>query len=286
MIQKTSIRFFNKKAVRAVWDDKNFCWLYSAVDVVSALVGSSNPRVYWNTLKTRNSQLSTFCRQLKLTASDGKRYSSDCLSQKGVESVLLALPGKYRAGFSDWIAGMASPLDEQSKMRAYELWDAPLLDDNLVGTVEGLRQIHAFLFDGLYDFAGKLRTKNISKGGFQFANCAYFDEILPNIEAMPDSSVAEIIDKYVEMNIAHPFMEGNGRATRIWLDMLLKKRVKKCVDWRLIDKKDYLQAMERSVVDSGCIRKLLMGALTGDIFNRELFMKGIDYSYYYEVVED
>lgn len=286
MIQKTSIRFFNKTAVRAVWDADDSRWLYSATDVVSALVGSSNPRVYWNTLKARNPQLSTFCRQLKLTAADGKRYATDCIPQKGVECMLLVLPGKYRAGFSDWIAGMASPLDEQSKMRAYELWDAPLLDEDLVGTVEGLRQIHAFLFDGLYDFAGKLRTKNISKGGFQFANCMFFDQILPGIEAMPDSTASEIIDKYVEMNIAHPFMEGNGRTTRIWLDMLLKKRVGMCIDWRRVDKADYLQAMERSVVDSGRIRELLLQALTDDVANRELFMKGIDYSYYYEVVDD
>ena len=244
MIQKTSIRFFNKTAVRAVWDSSDSSWLYSAVDVVAALVGSKNPRVYWNTLKTRNPQLSTFCRQLKLTAADGKQYATDCLTQKGVDSVLLVLPGKYRIGFADWIEGMASPLDERSKQRAYELWDSPILDSELVGTVEGLRQVHAFLFDGLYDFAGRIRTKNISKGGFQFANCAFFGDILPSIEALPDSTAEQIVDKYVEMNIAHPFMEGNGRATRIWLDMLLKRRLGKCVDWRLVGKKEYLAAME------------------------------------------
>lgn len=286
MIQKTSIRFFNKNAVRAVWDDSSSSWLYSAVDVIAALVGSKNPRVYWNALKNRNPQLFTFCRQLKLTATDGKRYSSDCLTQKGVDTVLLVLPGKYRAEFSDWIAGMASPLDERSKQRAYELWDSPILDQDLVGTVKGLRQIHAFLFDGLYDFAGKIRTKNISKGGFQFANCAFFGEILPSIDALPDLTEVQIVDKYVEMNIVHPFMEGNGRATRIWLDMLLKKRVGKCVDWRLIDKKEYLGAMEESVLDSARIHELIAGALVDDINDRELFMKGIDYSYYYEVVDE
>jgi cell filamentation protein len=150
----------------------------------------------------------------------------------------------------------------------------------------GLQQIHAFLFGGLYDFAGQIRTKNISKGGFQFANCRHFDEILPSIEAMPEGSIDEIVDKYVEMNIAHPFMEGNGRAMRIWLDMLLKARLSKCVDWRLIDKQDYLNAMECSVVDATDIQRLISAALTDEIDDRELFMKGIDYSYYYEEIDE
>lgn len=160
------------------------------------------------------------------------------------------------------------------------------LTGKLVGTVEGLRQVHAFLFDGLYDFAGQIRAKNISKGGFQFANCAFFGDILPSIDALPDSTAEQIVDKYVEMNIAHPFMEGNGRAARIWLDMLLKKRLGKCVDWRLVAKKEYLAAMEKSVVDSSRIHALIAAAPADDIDSRELFMKGIDYSYYYEVVDE
>ena len=286
MFTKTSIRYFNGKPVRAAWDSDGSEWLYSATDIVAALTGSANSRVYWNTFKARNPHLNAFCRQLKLTAADGKRYASDCLDQRGVDELLLVLPGKYRSGFAEWIQGKLSPLDEQSKHRAYELWESPLLDEGLAGTVEGLRQIHAFLFAGLYDFAGRIRTKNISKGGFQFANCRYFGEILARIEAMPETSVSEIIDKYVEMNIAHPFMEGNGRAMRIWLDMLFKKRLHLCVDWQLIDKKDYLAAMERSVVDAAPIRELIAGALTDAIDDREVFMKGIDYSYYYEEVEE
>ena len=179
-----------------------------------------------------------------------------------------------------------NPLDDQSKRRAYELWDSPVLDESLVGTVMGLQQIHAFLFGGLYEFAGQIRVKNISKGGFQFANCRYFDETLPQIEAIPEGSLDEIVDKYVEMNIAHPFMEGNGRATRIWLDMLLKRRLAKCVDWQLIDKQDYLNAMERSVIDATDIKRLILTALTDRIDDRELFMKGIDYSYYYEEIDE
>ena len=143
-------------------------------------------------------------------------------------------------------------------------------------------RIHAYIFGGLYDFAGQIRTKNISKGGFTFANCMHFPTILPTIEAMPETTFDEIADKYVEMNVAHPFMEGNGRSTRIWLDLMLRRSQKKCVDWSRIDKNTYLEAMRRSVVDPAPIKAILSGALTDKIADRETFMKGIDYSYYYE----
>lgn len=145
-----------------------------------------------------------------------------------------------------------------------------------------LQQIHAWLFGGLYDFAGKIRTKNISKGGFTFANCLHFSTVIPTIERMPENTLEEIADKYVEMNVIHPFMEGNGRSTRIWLDMMLRRSLKRCIDWSLIDKNEYLTAMRESVADSSHIKALLKGALTDRINDREMFMKGIDYSYYYE----
>ena len=150
------------------------------------------------------------------------------------------------------------------------------------GSVKCLQQIHAYLFGGLYDFAGQIRSKNISKGGFSFANALHFPVVLPSIEKMPENTLDEIVDKYVEMNVAHPFMEGNGRSTRIWLDLMLKRSLKKCVDWSKINKNDYLTAMERSVVDATRIKELINSALTDKIDDREMFMKGIDYSYYYE----
>jgi cell filamentation protein len=150
------------------------------------------------------------------------------------------------------------------------------------GSVKCLQQIHAYLFGGLYDFAGQIRTKNIGKGGFTFANALHFNIILPTIEQMPESTFEEIVDKYVEMNVAHPFMEGNGRSTRIWLDLMFKRSLKKCIDWSKIDKYAYLDAMRKSVTDANPIKALLQGALTDQIDDRELFMKGIDYSYYYE----
>lgn len=285
MVTKTSIRFYNSIPVRARWSDDDQTWWYAATDVIQALIKSNNARKYWNTFKIRHIEMSSFCRQLKLTASDGKAYETDCLNQAGINYLLLLLPTKNRSLFTDWIMGMNDPIDEQSKRNAYELYENSILDSTEVGTVKGLQQIHSFLFGGLYDFAGKIRTKNISKGGFVFANCLYLEETFRKIESMPDNTIDEIVDKYIEMNIAHPFMEGNGRATRIWLDHLLKTRIGKCINWQKIDKKDYLEAMEKSPLNDEPIRILLKAAITDRIDDREIFMKGIDYSYYYETVD-
>jgi len=165
---------------------------------------------------------------------------------------------------------------------AYRLFDSNDIEKIEIGTTKGLQQIHHYLFDKLFDFAGKIRTKNISKGSFRFANSLYLKEILVKIEQMPESSFEAIIAKYVEMNIAHPFMEGNGRTMRIWLDMILKTRLKKVVNWQFIDKDLYLQAMERSPVNDLEIRTLLQANLTDEIDNREIIFNGIEQSYYYE----
>ncbi|MCR5688938.1 MAG: Fic family protein, partial [Clostridiales bacterium] len=154
------------------------------------------------------------------------------------------------------------------------------------GTGKGLQQIHAYLFGGLYDFAGQIRTKNISKDGFMFAEARFLPETIASIERMPENTFDEIVKKYVEMNIAHPFMEGNGRSARIWLDLILKKNLKKCVDWSLIGKPEYMSAMKKSPVDDSDIITLIRNALTDRIDDREIFMKGIDYSYYYEYAEE
>ena len=173
-------------------------------------------------------------------------------------------------------------IDELSKIKAYELFETGEINNIEVGTTKGLLQIHKFLFDGLYPFAGQIRNKNISKGYFRFASCLYLKDSLEKIEQMPENTFEEIIAKYVEINVAHPFMEGNGRSGRIWLDLILKKNLKKCIDWQKVGKSAYLSAMERSPVNDLEIRELLRVALTGKITDREIYMKGIDRSYYYE----
>ena len=169
-----------------------------------------------------------------------------------------------------------------SKQKAKQLFDSGDINKVKVGTFEGLAYIHNYLFGDIYDFAGKIRTVNISKGDFRFAPLMYLEASLGYIDKMPQNNFEQIIEKYVEMNIAHPFREGNGRATRIWLDLILKKYIKQVIDWNLVDKEEYLSAMERSVVKDIEIKHLLKQALTSDIDNRALFMKGIDVSYYYE----
>lgn len=176
-------------------------------------------------------------------------------------------------------------IDALSLQKARALFESGDINRVEVGTVRGLQDIHRHLFGGLYDFAGQIRSLNIAKGGFRFANALYLNEILPVIERMPETTFEEIIAKYVEMNIAHPFMEGNGRATRIWLDLILKKRLRRVVDWRKVDKVQYLQAMERSPINDLELRALLSPALTDRINDREIIFKGIEQSYYYEGYE-
>lgn len=279
---KTSIRFFNDIPVRSVWDDDTAAWWLCATDIITVLVDTSNPRVYWATIKRRNPQLFANCKQLKLMASDGKRYNTDVINDEMFNSLMVILKSPKKEIFQKWITTVSSSIDEKSKIKAYDLFDNGAINDIDSGTIRGLQQIHSYLFGGLYDFAGKIREKNISKGGFTFANSMYLHDALKKIETMPESTVDEIIEKYVEMNIAHPFMEGNGRSTRIWLDLIFKNNLSKCVDWSKIDKKEYLIAMQKSPVNDSKIKKLIKSALTDRIDDREIFMKGIDYSYYYE----
>ena len=290
MSNKISIRFFNDREVRAAWDDSANQWLFSVADIVGVLTESVNPRKYWSVLKSRlkktNPELTTTCSQLKMTASDGKRYLTDCLSQQNILILIEHIPSRHAAKFIKWFTYSDDTIDGKSRTKAYALFESGLLSSMEPGTVKCLQQIHAYLFGGLYEFAGQLRDKNISKSGFTFANALYFSTILPNIENMPEFSFEEIINKYVEMNVAHPFMEGNGRSTRIWLDLMLKRSLKQCVDWSLVNKKAYLEAMRKSVVDSSDLKALLKVALTDKIDDREMFMKGIDYSYYYESDSD
>lgn len=286
---KKSIRFFNDREVRAVWDEKNNKWWFSVLDIIAAINEQDDyqkARNYWKYLKTKlkkdNNELVSGTNQLKLQAPDGKQRLTDMLDSEGVVLLAKAIPNSKAMAFLDWFTYSDNTIDGQSKKKAYQLFESDLLKTAEPGSIKCLQQIHAYLFGGLYDFAGQIRTKNISKGGFTFANYMHFPDTLQTIERMPETTFDEIMDKYIEMNVAHPFMEGNGRSTRIWLDLMLKRSLKRCVDWSQIDKNEYLTAMRESVSDSTHIKALVKPALTTKIDDREMFMKGIDYSYYYE----
>ena len=290
--RKISIRFFDDREVRAVWDELNAKWWFSVLDIVAVLTNQDDynkVRNYWKYLKAKlrkeKSELVSSTTQLKLVASDGKRYLTDMLDNNGIISLGKQFPAKNANRFIEWFTNSAETIDGKSKTKAYALFESSFIDSIEVGTTKGLQQIHAYLFGGLYDFAGKIRNKNISKGGFQFASALYLNDTLSQIEKMAQSTFDEIVDKYVEMNIAHPFMEGNGRTMRIWLDLIFKSSMKLCVDWSKINKAEYLNAMVKSPADSSNLKSLIKNALTDEINSRETYMRGIDYSYYYEEAE-
>lgn len=288
-MNKVSIRFFDDREVRAVWDDENSKWRFSVLDIVAVLRNQDDytkNRNYWKYLKAKlkkeNSELVSSTTQLKLVANDGKRYLTDMLDYEGIITLGKEFPSKTANRFIEWFTYSPESIDGKSKTKAYALFETSFVDSIEVGTAKGLQQIHAYIFGGLYDFAGQIRTKNIAKGGYRFEYANYLNSTLVKIDTMPETNLYEIVEKYVAMNKAHPFMEGNGRSTRIWLDLIFKKHLKKCVDWSKISKANYMNAMIISSVDSSVLNSLLKTALTTDIKSREMYMKGIDYSYYYE----
>lgn len=288
-MNKKSIRFYKDRQVRAVWDEENGKWWFAATDIVRAIneeddyVKAGN---YWRWLKKKLTmdgvQLVSVTHEFKFEAPDGKQRAADALDASCVQTLAKHYPNNRANAFLDWFTYSDNTIDGQSRKKAYTLWESNLVADKDVGTVKALQQIHAYLFGGLYDFAGKIRTKTIAKGNTLFCLAEHLHSYLKTVEQMPETTYDEIVDKYVEMNAAHPFMEGNGRSTRIWLDMIFKKSLKMCIDWSKIDKREYLDAMIESHTDSAHIRRLLKTALTNRINDRELFMKGVDYSYYYE----
>lgn len=287
--RKISIRFYNDREVRAVWDDENAKWWFSAIDIVRAInnepdyVKAGN---YWRWLKRKLTdngiQLVSTTHDFKFLAPDGKRRAADALDTECVEILAKHYPNNKANAFLDWFVYSDNSIDGKSREKAYAMWDSGLMDSVEIGTTRGLQQIHGYLFGGLYDFAGQIRNVTISKGGFTFCRAQYLPHALREIDRMPDETFDQIVAKYVEMNVAHPFMEGNGRSTRLWLDLLLKNRIAKCVDWSRIAKRDYMNAMVLSATDATMLRGLLQGALTDKVDDRETFLKGIDYSYFYE----
>lgn len=286
MTVKYSIRFYKDTEVRAIWDETNSKWRFSAIDIVWVLSWSKNPQAYRRKLKQRLkaewNESVTNCHGLKMMAPDRKLRLTDVLDWDWIILLAKNFPNNNAKDFLDWFLYSENSVDWQSRKKAYALFETNLIQEEDIWTVKSLKQIHAYLFWWLYDFAWKIRQKNISKWWFRFATAEFLDDTLSKIESMSENTFDEIMDKYVEMNIAHPFMEWNGRTTRIRLDLIFKKNLKKCVDWSKINKNDYLNAMVESVSDSTEIRKLIKNALTDQINDRDMFMKWIDYSYYYE----
>ncbi|MGN0032784.1 MAG: protein adenylyltransferase Fic [Candidatus Limimorpha sp.] len=287
--KKISIRFYNDREVRAIWVEDRAQWQFSVLDVIGAINEQDDyakTRNYWKYLKTKlrkeNNELVSATNQLKMLAPDGKNRLTDTLDAEGIAALAKVMPNQKATAFLDWLTYSDNTIDGQSKRKAYSLYESNMMENFREGTIQALQQIHAYIFGGLYDFAGQIRTKTISKGGFTFCLAQYLPQQLEQIERMSETTLDEVFDKYVEMNVAHPFMEGNGRSTRIWLDLMLKARHHCCIDWSKIGKRDYLEAMTQSVADASRIKQLLHNAITHDTDSREIFMKGIDYSYYYE----
>ena len=288
-MSKQSIRFYHDHEVRAVWDEEHSKWWFSVLDIIGAINDQDDyqkNRNYWKYLKNKlrgeGHELVSATNQLRLTAPDGKKRLTDVVDTDGVLLLAQNIPNNKAINFLDWFTYSDNTIDGRSKKKAYTFIESNMVADKDIGTIKALQQIHAYIFGGLYDFAGKIRTKTISKGNTLFCLAEYLPQNLKVIEQMPENTFDEIVDKYVEMNVAHPFMEGNGRSTRMWLDLIFKKRLGLCVDWSKINKNDYLSAMIESQMDSTKIRELLKQAMTDKIDDREIFMKGIDYSYYYE----
>lgn len=292
MNQKISIRFYKESKVRAAWSEEQNKWFFSVLDIIGAINEQDDyqkNRNYWKYIKAKlkkeQNELVSATTQLKFLAPDGKLRMADAIDQDGVIALAKAIPNNKATTFLDWFTFSDNSIDGQSRKKAYTFWEGNIINEDEIGSVKALQKIHAYIFGGLYDFAGQIRTKTIWKDGTLFCRAEYLQHNLEQIELMPERTFDEIVDKYVEMNIAHPFMEGNGRSTRIWLDLIFKKNLKLCVDWSRIDKKAYLTAMHASTTDAKYIKALLKPALTDQINDREIFMKGIDYSYYYEQEE-
>ncbi|WP_154859182.1 Fic family protein [Cyclobacterium xiamenense] len=283
---KLSIRFFDdpayrtgRREVRAAWGEAQAKWWFSVVDVVGILNDEpdyTKAGNYWRWLKRKllkaDVQFVSGTHRLKLTAADGKKYLTDTLDSHGISELAKHFPNNRASKFLDWFLYSDTSLDGQSKKKAYPLFESNLINEFEVRTTRGLQKIHAYLFGGLYAFAGQIREKSISKGGYRFVYAQHLKSTLQQIDAMPQTTLEEIISKYSEMNKAHPSMEGNGRSTRIWLDLILKKQLKKCMDWSKIKKGNYMNAMVISTVDSGVLMHLIESALTSEINDREMFM--------------
>lgn len=276
------VKILNGKTVRIVWSEPASTFLYSATDLVLAFANSKNPRIYWNAIKRRHPEIRKYCSQAKLLAADEKQYKSDVLTCDGINELVLILKHPNRRYLIDWIRGSNEPVNEQAKKRAYDLFGTNILKTDEIGTFIGLRKIHAYLFDGLYKNVGRVRTKNVVKNGVEYANYTFLKQILTHIDSMSSNTFDEIVEKYVEMNIAYPFLDGCEQSMRIWLDQMLKNKLEKCINWAKVKREDYLEAMKESPYNDSQIKKVLKRAISIKILDKNVYQTGLDSSFFYE----
>lgn len=278
----TPIKILNGKKVRIVWSESSSTFLYSATDLVLAFTSSKNPRIYWNAIKRRHPEIKRYCFLAKLRAADNKLYNSDLLNYEGINELVFILKHPNRKFLISWLKGENGSIDEQAIKRAQDLYDINILNTDEIGTFLGLRKIHAYLFDGLYPNVGKVRNKNVPKGNIEFANYTFLKQILIHIDNMSSGNFNEIVEKYVEMNIAHPFLDGCEQSMRLWLDMILKIKLGKCINWAKIRKEDYLEAMAESPYNDSQIKNVFKRGLSNKILDKNLFQISLNSSFFYE----
>ncbi|MDR0751565.1 MAG: Fic family protein [Christensenellaceae bacterium] len=290
MLTKILMHFFADKEVRSIWDSEKNIWWFAVPDIIDIISESTNHARYWRVFKSRlrkaGSETVTNCNALKLCAAYGKMHLTDTLDDKGIIALAKEFPGKKANHFIEWFTCGDDTIDVKSKQKAYALFEISILGSIEFGPTNGLKQIHAHIFVGLCNFADKIRDANISKGGFTFVPVRILADNLKKTETILEATFEQLLDKYVEMNVVHTFREVNGRSMRIWLDLILKKNLKKCVDWSMIGRKEYLASMQKSVSNSTDIKALILPSLSDKINDREAFMKGVDYSYYYEEADN
>ncbi len=276
-----SLRFFEDVKVRGIWNEEDSKWWFYAVDIVEALTKCEKPRVRWGQLKRTVPAITHHCKPIKIKE-NGKTLTTELINPSGVNGLMVLLATPYREDFVYWFSNIDRSLSELSKQQAYELFESGAVWNYEVGTAAGLKLIHAYLFGGLLDDAGEIRTEDLVKGGYLFAMHENLKKLLIQNDKMPERTFEEIAAKYVRMNLIHPFKQGNGRSMRIWLDLMLKKNLGQCVDWSRVDKRAYLAAMKKSSSDPEDAYALLKEALTDKFEDPEFFLRGIDYSYYFD----
>ena len=273
------VRYKNDRPIRFAWDDDTEKWWMCATDAAKALTDTSNPRVYWATVKRRNPDLFANCKQLKFIAADGKMYNMDVIDNARLDALNAVVHSTRRDEFLKYLASVESSDDKKVRERAYELFNDETSGAFDVGNVRGLQQLHSFLFEGIIEDAGQIRTDETDNITTVYTSLKFLPKTLDRIDRMTERSLNEIISKYVEMNTAHPFMSGNGRSIRLWFDMIIKKRLQRRIDWTRINTREFIKATDEGAIEETTLLRLVKEALTDRLDDRNFYKRCIDSSF-------